>query len=349
MSRIGIRTDANEIVATGHVMRCLAVADALWETGEKPVFIAADDAPKSLVLSRGYEFISLGTDWRNLEDEIGQTRDAIKKYRIGAMLVDSYYVTRTYLENLQSMVPVMYMDDLGKDVYGIDALVCYANFWQKFEYEKKYKNTKLCLGTGYAPLKKEFSLCGEKEIKEIPRNLLLLSGGTDPYHALDRILKGVPLERWQRIDVVCGKYNEDYVKLRHEYAAQKRIVLHQNVTNIANFMQDADIAVSAGGVTLYELCAMGTPTVSYAFADNQIDNVVQFAEDGLIEYAGDIRESGVVVEVRDILTGSYIKKEERMRRSQKMQATVDGKGSGRIADVLKSIGGFHSMPSHSWI
>lgn len=337
MSRIGIRADANEIVATGHVMRCLAIADALRETGEKPVFVAADDAPKSLVLSRGYEFVSLGTNWQNMEEETGQMRDVIKKYRMEALLVDSYYVTRAYLEELQSMVPVMYMDDLGKEVYGIDALVCYANFWQKFEYEKKYQNTKLCLGMGYAPLKKEFCLCGEKEIQEIPNHLLLLSGGTDPYHALDRILKGIPLEKWQRIDVVCGKYNEDYIKLQHEYASQKRIVLHQNVTNLVDFMQDADIAVSAGGVTLYELCAVGTPTVSYSFADNQIDNVEQFAEDGLIEYAGDIRESNVVEKVRDILTGSYIKKEERKRRSRKMQAAVDGKGAGRIANVMKNV------------
>ena len=337
MSKIGIRTDANEMIATGHVMRCLAVADALREIGEKPVFIAADDAPRSLVYSRGHEFVSLGTDWRNLEDETNQIQEAVKKYGLKAMLVDSYSATRAYLEELQRMLPVMYIDDLGKEVYGIESLVCYANFWKKFAYEKKYKNTKLCLGMEFAPLKKEFSLCSKKEIYEIPENLLLLSGGTDPYHALEKILKGIALERWRRIDVVCGKYNVDYRKLQYEYAAQKRIVLHQNVTNILELMQKADIAISAGGVTLYELCAVGTPTISYSFADNQIDNVVQFAKDGLIAYAGDMRESKVTAEIFHILAESYTNKKERKRRSQKMQEKVDGKGAGRIADVLKEV------------
>ena len=59
-------------------------------------------------------------------------------------------------------------------------------------------------------------------------------------------------------------------------------------------MQEADLAISAGGTTLYELCAVGTPTICYSMADNQLDNVRQFEKDGLMYYAGDARQDGFV-------------------------------------------------------
>lgn len=71
--------------------------------------------------------------------------------------------------------------------------------------------------------------------------------------------------------------------------------------DIEKYMMEADIAISAGGSTLYELCAIGTPTISYSFADNQLDNVTKFAEDGLIAYAGDARYQNVVPKIIDIL------------------------------------------------
>ena len=54
-------------------------------------------------------------------------------------------------------------------------------------------------------------------------------------------------------------------------------------TDIEQFMMEADVVISAGGSTLYELCAVGVPTISYSIADNQLNNVRKFHEDGIID------------------------------------------------------------------
>lgn len=99
-------------------------------------------------------------------------------------------------------------------------------------------------------------------------------------------------------------------------------------------MQKADIAISAGGTTLYELCACGTPTISYAFADNQLDNVKQFQEDGLIDYAGDARIDDIAKNVNQYLKKYQDDWQLHEKKSEKMQEMVDGKGAMRLAEAL---------------
>ena len=101
-------------------------------------------------------------------------------------------------------------------------------------------------------------------------------------------------------------------------------------------MRLADIVVSAGGTTLYELCACGTPTISYAFADNQLNNVEKFDEDGIIRYAGDARYTDIVPAVKKLLT-KYDSREYRQELSTRMQDVVDGKGAERIVRALIDI------------
>ena len=62
-------------------------------------------------------------------------------------------------------------------------------------------------------------------------------------------------------------------------------------------MNTADIAVSAGGSTLYELCVCGAPTISYTFSDNYLDNVYEFHADEIIEYAGDAGQDKTVTKI----------------------------------------------------
>ena len=102
-------------------------------------------------------------------------------------------------------------------------------------------------------------------------------------------------------------------------------------------MKSADIAVSAGGTTLYELCACGTPTISYAFADNQLNNVIQFQEDEIIDYAGDARCGNLIEKILYYLEQYRSDKDLRLKRARKMQQLVDGNGSMRIVHEWKEI------------
>ena len=329
-----IRTNMNSVIATGHVMRCLSIADAAKSIGENTTFILSDEQAVFYIKERGYQTIVLNTQWDDLESELPILIEVIKQYGINKMLVDSYQVTESYLRELSGYTKVVYLDDLNAFYYPVDGIICYANYWEKFDYVNRYPNTKLWLGTEYMPLREAFSNVGSKKIREKVQSLLLLSGGNDVYHVLDDILERLDLTYFETVTVICGRYNESYEQMIERYAEYENVKIHRAVENMDSYMKEADLAVSAGGTTLYELCACGTPTISYSFVDNQLDNVRQFEKDGIIDYAGDARFGGVESKVVELIQIYANNKELRRECSIKMQKLVDGKGALRIAKAL---------------
>ena len=331
-----IRVDMNQTIATGHVMRCLSIAEAARDEGADVVFILADTQAEDLIQSKGFRTIVLNSTWNDLEKELPNLLDLIAKENIETLLVDSYYVTETYLEALNHATSVAYIDDLNRIHYPVDTLIAYANYWKKMNYEENYPDTKLLLGCDYVPLRKEFQNLPPKRIRENVENLLILTGGSDNFGISEKILDHLPLEQYKKIDVICGRYFEQFDYLKTKYSNCQSVHLHKAVENIIDYMLDADVAISAGGTTLYELCATGTPTITYSFADNQLDNVRQFEEDGIMRYLGDIRLSAFRNGI-DTLISEYYKMNRRQQLSQSMRSMIDGNGANRI--IKKLFGG----------
>lgn len=331
---IGIRVDMNPIIATGHIMRCLSVADAITELDKKVVFITADNYPADLIKQRGYELIVLGTNWQNMEEELPLLQKLIRERNISKILVDSYQVTAGYLQNLKEWAQITYIDDLDSFAYPVDQLICYANYYNIFSYGKKEKGDGYYLGMKYVPLRRAFQNCPIKTISERARNVLLLSGGSDSYGILECMVDVFKDRTDIVLTVICGSFYLGFERLTDKYKEYNNLVFCKNVSNMEEYMKNADLAVSAGGTTLYELCAVGTPTISYSFVDNQLYTVEQFDKDGLIEYAGDVRKEDIFGKVAELFgkydSDKYLRKE----RSIKMQQMVDGNGAKRIAKVI---------------
>ena len=331
---IYIRADMNEQIATGHIMRCLSIADALRGLGEPVRFILADEQAVSLLKKRGYDAIVLHTQWNHMDEELSVLSQVIRNEHIDKLLIDSYQVTQRYLAELSKLVTTVYMDDLNLFEYSVDAVICYANYWKKFQYKINDKRITYLLGMKYVPLKQAFWNCEAKIISEKANNLLILTGGSDSFNVTEQILDSIDTYQFQTIDVICGIYNTNYNKFVKKCENNKNIKLHQAVNNIEQYMKKADIAISAGGTTLYELCAIGTPAISFSFADNQLDNVRQFQEDGLIDYAGDARMDDIAGTINLYLTRYRNDFELRKEKSEKMQKMVDGKGAIHLAEAL---------------
>ena len=117
----------------------------------------------------------------------------------------------------------------------------------------------------------------------------------------------------------------------------KSIVVHENVKRMDELILSCDVAVSAAGSTLYELCATGTPTITYVLADNQIPAAKEFDARGIIKNCGDIRDMGnkalakCLVDEVVSLAEDY---NERKRISELMGTVVDGKGARRIVESV---------------
>lgn len=333
IDKIYIRADMNEIIATGHIMRCLSIADAAKEHGKETVFITADEKPLEMLQSRGYEPIVLHTDWDNMEEELGVLLPLIKRMGISKLLVDSYQVTEKYLRTLEEHTEVFYLDDLDAFEYPVSNVICYANYYSQLSYGNYKGNTKFYLGTSYMPIRRVFQNCKPKLIKEKIENIMILSGGSDNYHMIENIAELFKESDILQADIICGAFYPDFEGLKEQFAGYGNLHFYQNVSNLEEFMEKADLAISAGGTTLYELSAKGTPTISYSFADNQLKNVRQFDEDGLISYAGDVRVDDVYGNIYRL----YRKFEDSKLRkacSKKMQKVMDGQGATRIATLL---------------
>ena len=324
----------NNQIATGHLMRCLSIAEALRCQNEEVMFIIADEQPVGLLRQRNFRYIVLHTKWNDMESEVQELTKIIIDENIDKLLIDSYQVTYKYLDAIGRFTKTIYIDDLGKFEYPVNSIVCYANYWKKLGYNLKDSKTQYFLGTKYAPLREAFWNMKNKYISESTENILIMTGGSDPYNIAELILCGIDRSKYKKIDVICGRYNANYNDLVARYRNESNVSIHRNVSNMEDYMINADIAISAGGTTLYELCACGTPTISYTFVDNQIDNVKQFDEDGLIRYAGDVREGDIVKSINSVLERMQEDYTLRKDMSRRMQLCVDGRGAIRVADIM---------------
>ena len=354
---IYIRTDANNKIATGHMMRCLSIAKACLLMGMQVCFVVSDNESRSLFHSfiednfsqkdRSFPSVCLlqTAVYNDLEQELSELTCMLVTNKVSLFLVDSYFATPGYLSAITKITKTAYLDDLRSFDPDVDLLINYDIIPQKSlaEYKAFYQSPKQCLLGGlYTPLRSQFQnshFTIRKFGTDIPKPVILVTtGGSDPYHFTLRFLQAachLPVS----FHVVVGAFNTDKETLSC-FAANysDTIILHEQVTDMASLMSDCDFAISAAGTTLYELCALGIPSVSYTMADNQITTAAVFEEEGAIYYAGDIRLKEEVIpeilrrlEEITLMSDNFSK---RMSAHKTMRGLVDTKGASRIAEAL---------------
>lgn len=334
MNKIYIRADMNNVIATGHIVRCMSIAEAVAYYGGETVFIGADSQAADMVSSYGYRYICLNTKWDDMNAETETLIKLIKKEKIRTLLVDSYMVTKKYFDVLKDYVRLLYIEDTADEVYSVEGIICYAGYYQKLGLKLKYDESKLIIGPQYTPLRKEFWVNERKNIDDTIKNILVLSGGTDPYGFILKLVNNLDLSKYESVKVICGRYYNDMQALASFGKIHDNMFIINHTDNIKKYMTEADVVISAGGTTLYELCACGTPSISYSMSDNQLMNVRQFCEDKIIPYAGDLRQDDVASNVLMLLDAKCMEYESRKGVSLRMQEMIDGRGAKRIARKL---------------
>lgn len=335
-----IRADANSEIGSGHVMRCLAIANALRNKHIESVFITADDNSVELIKSYGYQIIILHSNWKNLDEEVQKLVELISQKKIECLLIDSYFISEDYLEKIRLCTKIIYLDDINKFIYPVDILINY-NIYANIKIIKEYytqTKTKLLLGCEYAPLREEFRN-KKVELKKKVTKILITTGGTDTYNMAGHILQFLnKKDEFDKVSfyIVVGSYNRHIAHLEEISKQYGNIILHRHVTEMSKLMTECDIAVSAGGTTLYELCSCAIPAISFSFADNQLDAVKEFNRQDIIYYAGDTRVdmTSCLCRIEERLKQLILDYELRKKLSERMSSLVDGLGSGRIADEI---------------
>lgn len=345
---IWIRADGNSHVATGHLMRCLSICHALKKLGASVFFITADAESADLLAHFARAYAPYGPDgteilhssYDDLSAELPAIRSLYESGRSPApsfILVDSYYADASYLSALQALAPTGYIDDL----LTFDPPVSLVINYDLTPIAGLYTAPHLLQGAAYAPLRPQFSHCQPANRAKVAR-LLLSTGGSDPYGMAPTLIKTMsvhPLLRSLQWDVILGSlspYRDELMKLAKTLP---QLTLRENVTDMASLMCACDLAITAAGTTLYELCAAGVPSIVYTMADNQLPSARAFAKAGLVLYAGDVRTGSshicqmILNNVKDMAADD----KRRLSLSEKIRQTIDGQGAGRIAEAILKI------------
>ncbi len=335
-----IRVDANTEIATGHVIRCLTIADEIQRRGREIVFITADHCADELIHSRGFESICLNSKWNDLSSEIPIIIKLIKSRKISEILIDSYFVTYKYLQWLCQYIKVIYLDDLGKINYPIDVLVNYNIYAHEISYKKLigFNNTKFLLGEKYTPLRREFYNI-QRSYRDSLKAVLISTGGADKYNIAENIIKNILKESYFsniQFYVISGSLNHNRLSLVELSRQNRNIHICENISIISELMCRCDIAISACGTTMYELCACGLPVITFSFADNQIPGANGFAKKMLAFNCGDYRydTKKTIYNIKNNLKKLIYNSSLRKEMYENARKLVDGKGAIRIVDEI---------------
>ena len=332
--RILFRVDGSAALGMGHVFRSLAIADALRETSRAEIafLMSAEHSEGILQVSRhGYPVSALGNA------RVETALDHIRDFAPTILINDLPVLEEAYLQALSHLGAaavnlVDTLDDVETDEY---AQVIVSVMAAERETPEGFYT-----GPRYAILRNHF-LGRRKVIREEPRSVLLTFGGSDPQGLTLKALHALrTLEAAIEIVVVLGpafSHKRELESLLSRLGRKVSLTSDATGGTIADLMLDADLVVCSGGMSVYEIAALGTPGIVLGQNVREESRMRAFAAQGTIAYLGlgpEVSEGEILGEARGLLHDPG----RRQAMSARGRALVDGLGASRAAEVVLESG-----------
>ena len=362
--KILIRADASVQIGTGHVMRCLTLADELCGRGAEVIFVCREfdgnlcgyieekgyivhRLPVSDATEQGDQNIEiglkhtawLGADWQTDARQVGEIIKGFENPP-DSLVVDHYALDERWEGYLRPYCKkVMVIDDLADRVHDCDLLLD-QNFYENLE--SRYDGLvpawcKKLLGPKYALLRPEFRKARKNLRKRDGhvRRIMIFFGGSDPTNETAKALEAIRMLNRPDIavDVLVGNFNRHCKVIEQMASDLPDCTCHFNVEDIATLMAGAGLAIGAGGTTVWERCMLGLPSLVTTVAENQERIISEMAESGYLLFVG----RSETVSVDSIYHALEIALQSPwflISFDRKTQSLVDGRGADRIAQEM---------------
>lgn len=363
MMNVAFRVDASVAIGSGHVMRCLTLADALSRSGATCWFMHRehDGHMAELITERGHKVVLLPppgpteapdnadgyAQWLGIppERDAEQTIAALDGCRLDWLVVDHYALDAGWEQRLRPHAErITVIDDLANRCHDADLLLDQnysAEGAARYDGLLPVTATRLC-GPAYALLHPAFAehrKTWQPHTGRVER-VFVFFGGTDPDNLTGRVLTALSTPEFAHwaIDAVVGANNPHHDALKAQAARRGQTTLHGPQSHLADLMAKADLAIGAGGATTWERCCLGLPSVVVSIAENQRPACEALAADGYIAYVG--HHDQVTPEKLRAVLATLAGKPERLRHMALIGCDlVDGRGTTRMTDQLMAGGG----------
>jgi UDP-2,4-diacetamido-2,4,6-trideoxy-beta-L-altropyranose hydrolase len=338
------RTDASLTIGTGHVMRCLALAQAWQDAGGHALFAMtqATATAQERLRCEGVEAV-------RIQGTPGAPEDSDQTARLAAngnadwVVVDGYQFGAEYqLALKEAGHKILFIDDNGHaEHYSADLVLNQNAYASEDLYRNRESGTGLLLGLPYAMLRREFRTWrGERPDdlgpggKVLVPKVLVTLGGSDTGNLTLRVIEA--LEHVQpatfEATIVAGG-SSAYAGELEAAAAKAGVRLLRNVNSMPELMAWADIAVSGAGTTVLELAFMGVPAILLVTAENQRSNAQAWERLGLAQNLGDSAHLSAE-QLAGAVSALILDRERRITMARSAHTLVDGLGADRVAAKL---------------
>lgn len=341
-AKVALRCDASAEIGGGHVMRCLALAEALLARGCGVLFVVRAGTGKTVpALSR----LGLG----DIVEIDGEARSAVAAIRArwpsGAdlVVVDSYATDAAYEAALRGAGrKIMVIEDLASRRHDCDLLLDQTFGRQATAYAPLVPApARVLAGSDYALLRGEFAALRPEALRRRRRSpacdrILITMGLTDVGGITLRTTSAAAAASEARsFDVVLGAGASSLGPLEAMAKSDPRIRIHVDPADLGRLMLQADIGIGALGTMTWERCCLGLPSIGVALVENQR------ATAAAVDAAKAALVIPDVVEVEEKLPQMLkrLSGDPALRRnlSRNAAAIVDGQGSLRVAEAMLQI------------
>lgn len=350
---IAFRVDSSLTIGSGHLRRCLVLAERLRSSGAHICFVcrAHPGNANHLVPAQGYELLELLASDAVLDAESGyaswlgvsQVEDAaatiaaLAGRSLHSMIVDHYAIDADWHRVVRPIAPqIVAIDDLGNRDHDCDMLIDTAP-GDAHRYDSLIPaDAQRLLGPRYALLRPEFA-AGTRSTRDRPGHvarILVAFGGVDADDAtgaaLDAIDRALPTAT--AVDVVLGSSAPHLERVVARCRDKDSWSLHVDTDEMAKLMDHADLAIGAAGVTSWERACLGLPSLVMVIADNQ-----RLTAEGLAAAGCAIvvpTQPSAVLALAAALTLLSSNRGVLAQMSAAGRALVDGRGAGRVATAI---------------
>lgn len=294
MQNVVFRVDSSYQIGSGHVMRCLTLAEELIEKGYYVSFITRDHKGNmaDFISNKGYKVfrlkkppssITFSSDLKHgswlgasQEEDAEETLKAIQSLTIELLVVDHYGIDYRWEKKFQGIAKkILVIDDLADRKHDCEFLLDqnYRNSMQNRYKNLVKENCRLFLGPSHLLLRKEFKTAKIKSSVrsgEINR-ILIFFGGSDPTSETLKTLEALRMLNLKNTitDVIVGDSNVDKQRIKEICKISSYFNYYCQISNMAELIARADLAIGAGGSTTWERCYLGLPSLTITVAENQ--------------------------------------------------------------------------------